>query len=273
MATPTLPTSPRARGWSESRPICVGRSNATERPVCPRLEQVVVALVATPRRCRSPAYCRIVQKRPRYIVGCTPRVNGILAGEAEPLVVVPASRRRRRRPARAACRCDGLEARAPLGRLLHGLAVGVLEPLRLVLSRASLPALSLRGEGVVAHDAHGHLLDHASLALASTALPLGDEQLDDLAGLGALQLVLHLHRLDDHQALPLASPRRRPSRAPSRPCPGMGAAMSACLPLDGERPAAPAHAQPPLVGHVQRVSASPRSRPARPPRARSSSHA
>ena len=33
--TPTLPTSPRARGWSASRPIWVGRSNATESPVCP----------------------------------------------------------------------------------------------------------------------------------------------------------------------------------------------------------------------------------------------
>src|SRR2546422_7783321 len=31
MATPTLPTSPCARGASESNPICVGRSNATER--------------------------------------------------------------------------------------------------------------------------------------------------------------------------------------------------------------------------------------------------
>ena len=35
IATPVLPTSPSARGWSESRPICVGRSNATESPVCP----------------------------------------------------------------------------------------------------------------------------------------------------------------------------------------------------------------------------------------------
>jgi hypothetical protein len=39
IATPTFPTSPRARGWSESRPICVGRSNATERPVCPDLSR------------------------------------------------------------------------------------------------------------------------------------------------------------------------------------------------------------------------------------------
>jgi len=33
MATPTRPTSPRARGLSESWPICVGRSKAVERPV------------------------------------------------------------------------------------------------------------------------------------------------------------------------------------------------------------------------------------------------
>ncbi len=35
MATPVRPTSPRASGWSESRPICVGRSNATDSPVWP----------------------------------------------------------------------------------------------------------------------------------------------------------------------------------------------------------------------------------------------
>ena len=33
--TPTFPTSPWARGSSASNPICVGRSNATDRPVCP----------------------------------------------------------------------------------------------------------------------------------------------------------------------------------------------------------------------------------------------
>ncbi len=31
--TPTFPTSPRARGWSASYPVCVGRSKATDRPV------------------------------------------------------------------------------------------------------------------------------------------------------------------------------------------------------------------------------------------------
>lgn len=35
IGTPTRPTSPRARMWSESYPVCVGRSNATDRPVCP----------------------------------------------------------------------------------------------------------------------------------------------------------------------------------------------------------------------------------------------
>jgi hypothetical protein len=33
--TPTFPTSPRARGWSESTPVWVGRSKATDRPVWP----------------------------------------------------------------------------------------------------------------------------------------------------------------------------------------------------------------------------------------------
>ncbi len=33
--TPHLPTSPREREWSGSRPIKVGRSNATLRPVPP----------------------------------------------------------------------------------------------------------------------------------------------------------------------------------------------------------------------------------------------
>jgi hypothetical protein len=35
IATPTRPTSPAASEWSESYPICVGRSNATLRPVTP----------------------------------------------------------------------------------------------------------------------------------------------------------------------------------------------------------------------------------------------
>jgi hypothetical protein len=72
-ATPTRPTSPSARGESESIPICVGRSNATERPVWPaarRWRKRALVSAAVP----NPAYWRIVQSRPRYIEGCTPRV-------------------------------------------------------------------------------------------------------------------------------------------------------------------------------------------------------
>ena len=35
IATPALPTSPVTLGWSESYPLCVAKSNATERPFCP----------------------------------------------------------------------------------------------------------------------------------------------------------------------------------------------------------------------------------------------
>ena len=35
IATPVRPTSPSDRGSSESYPSCVGRSNATDNPVCP----------------------------------------------------------------------------------------------------------------------------------------------------------------------------------------------------------------------------------------------
>ena len=68
IATPTRPTSPRARAWSESYPICVGRSKATLRPLPPwssRYRYRRFDSAALP----NPAYCRIVQRRPRYIVG------------------------------------------------------------------------------------------------------------------------------------------------------------------------------------------------------------
>src|SRR3990170_2875081 len=74
-ATPTFPTSPWARGTSESRPIWVGRSKATLRPSFPwerRYLNRTFVSSAVPK----PAYCRIVQRRPRYIVACTPRVKG-----------------------------------------------------------------------------------------------------------------------------------------------------------------------------------------------------
>src|SRR5437016_1556881 len=75
IATPTRPTSPRARDASLSYPIWVGRSNATLMPSLPwdrrYLNRRFVSF-AVP----NPAYCRIVHRRPRYIVARTPRVNG-----------------------------------------------------------------------------------------------------------------------------------------------------------------------------------------------------
>ena len=68
MATPTFPTSPSARGWSESRPIWVGRSKAHDSPVWPAPSRNLnrsLVVSADPK----PAYCRIVQSRPRYIDG------------------------------------------------------------------------------------------------------------------------------------------------------------------------------------------------------------
>ena len=67
-ATPSTPTSPSERGWSESRPISVGMSKAVERPVCPwssryRKRSFVSSTVP------KPANWRIVQSRPRYIEG------------------------------------------------------------------------------------------------------------------------------------------------------------------------------------------------------------
>ncbi len=35
IATPSRPTSPSERGWSESSPISDGMSNAVDSPVCP----------------------------------------------------------------------------------------------------------------------------------------------------------------------------------------------------------------------------------------------
>ena len=68
MATPTFPTSPSARGWSESRPIWVGRSKAQDSPVWPAWRRNLnrsFVVSAEPK----PAYCRIVQSFPRYIDG------------------------------------------------------------------------------------------------------------------------------------------------------------------------------------------------------------
>ena len=64
MATPVRPTSPRASGWSESSPSCVGRSKATERPVCPRSSSSRKRLFVSSAD-ENPAYWRIVHGRSR----------------------------------------------------------------------------------------------------------------------------------------------------------------------------------------------------------------
>ena len=68
IATPHLPTSPSAAGLSLSYPIRVGRSNATDSPVCPcssrnRKRRFVSCGVP------YPANWRIVQSRWRYMSG------------------------------------------------------------------------------------------------------------------------------------------------------------------------------------------------------------
>jgi hypothetical protein len=75
IATPTFPTSPRASLSSESMPICVGRSKATERPVVPRSSRYRYRRFDS-AAVENPAYCRIVQSLPRYICACGPRVKG-----------------------------------------------------------------------------------------------------------------------------------------------------------------------------------------------------
>ena len=67
-ATPSRPTSPSERGWSESRPISDGMSKAVEWPVWPcfrRKWKRAFVSSAVPK----PANCRIVQSRPRYMDG------------------------------------------------------------------------------------------------------------------------------------------------------------------------------------------------------------
>ena len=64
MATPQCPTSPRASASSESRPISVGMSKATDNPPPPaarmsRKRPLVCS--ALPK----PANCRMVHRRPR----------------------------------------------------------------------------------------------------------------------------------------------------------------------------------------------------------------
>src|SRR5216110_2442705 len=79
IAIPTRPTSPSARGSSESRPNWVGRSKATFSASCPcaikYLNRLFVSF-GVPK----PTYWRIVQSRSRYMPAWIPRVNGYSPG-------------------------------------------------------------------------------------------------------------------------------------------------------------------------------------------------
>ncbi|CAM5443079.1 hypothetical protein SGLAM104S_02166 [Streptomyces glaucescens] len=64
IATPQCPTSPSERGSSESRPISVGMSKATERPPPPAARIILYrSLVCS--ALPNPANCRMVHVRPR----------------------------------------------------------------------------------------------------------------------------------------------------------------------------------------------------------------
>ena len=103
IATPTRPTSPSARGESESMPICVGRSNATRQARLPGVEQMAEARVGL----RGRAEAGVLAHRPQAAAvhrGCTPRVNGNVPGIAEVARVVDRRIRRADTPVRSESR-------------------------------------------------------------------------------------------------------------------------------------------------------------------------
>ena len=75
IATPQRPTSPWVIGSSESCPMMVGMSNATESPVWPFSSRKWYRWLVS-RAVPKPENWRIVHRRPRYMFGCTPRVKG-----------------------------------------------------------------------------------------------------------------------------------------------------------------------------------------------------
>ena len=79
METPTFPTSPSASGSSASSPSWVGRSRASERPVWPCPSRYLKRWFVS-RGVPNPAYCRMVQSLPRYMLRWMPRVNGYSPG-------------------------------------------------------------------------------------------------------------------------------------------------------------------------------------------------
>src|SRR5919106_21102 len=81
--TPVLPTSPSDCGLSESRPVCVGRSKARDKPVWPCSSKNLNLLLVS-SALPNPLYCLIVQSRSLYMLGYNPRVYGNLPGSSLP---------------------------------------------------------------------------------------------------------------------------------------------------------------------------------------------
>ena len=63
-ATPARPTSPRASGWSESRPIRVGMSKAVDRPGAARPQQLLEARVRVVGRAEAGEHPHRPEARP-----------------------------------------------------------------------------------------------------------------------------------------------------------------------------------------------------------------
>src|SRR5262245_35301485 len=79
MAMPTRPTSPSARGSSESRPSCVGKSKATFSASWPwAIRYLKRPLVSS--GVPKPMYWRMVHSRSRYMLRWIPRVYGYSPG-------------------------------------------------------------------------------------------------------------------------------------------------------------------------------------------------
>jgi hypothetical protein len=64
IATPVFPTSPSDRGWSESYPMSVGKSNAVESPVWPWASRNLNRSFVS-RALPNPANWRFVHSLPR----------------------------------------------------------------------------------------------------------------------------------------------------------------------------------------------------------------
>src|SRR5919108_821204 len=235
MAMPTRPTSPSARVSSESRPSCVGRSNATFSASCPcAIKYLNRAFVSA--GVPKPMYWRIVQSRSRYMCLWMPRVYGNSPGRPRSAAGSRAARssgpytgftgmaacrvtsrmlppRRDARPAGPApsvlrCLQELPEERQDLRRALLGrrvTAVGQLDDLRPLEHRA--PAGQEPSEGRVLHapQQQGRDPGDALAPLPERVVPRARAQ--------------HLARVDP-RGVPVGGAKVVPLHLARVPCPG-----------------------------------------------------